>query len=215
MPVYIQQITINGSLEFVFDSIRDILRGMDYGEVNLSSPTLIQLEKVRTRFLTFDNSNYYHTVRVYLKKIDLDTVEADFEFKHFGISQWNAKSKATFNEILQTIIHESANRDQRRLIPKGEEIVIHREKIIERQIVKVRCRYCGTLNNDGQQNVDRVEQIYKECQKRIMCLNVVSRQYVSATWVGFFLLMALGLFGNIPLAPFFWTRKNRRKSLAD
>lgn len=23
------------------------------------------------------------------------------------------------------------------------------EKIIERQIVKVRCRYCGTLNNDG------------------------------------------------------------------
>jgi hypothetical protein len=145
-----QQITIPGPISLVYDAIKDILIGIGYEEVKVSPPTLLDMKKNKTRLLSTDDIYYYHTIRILFKEIN-QNVEVDFVFTRYGIGQWSEESKKTFNEILKTIISKVPSHSTKRLPNlKEDEILIHREKIIERQIVKVRCRYCGTLNNDGQ-----------------------------------------------------------------
>lgn len=67
------------------------------------------------------------------------------------IGKIREKDMLTFEPIFQGLQSEISHKISTSLKNNPEPInVVQKEKIIERQIVKVRCRYCGALNNDGQ-----------------------------------------------------------------
>jgi hypothetical protein len=149
MADYNRHVTISSPKELVFDSTKKILINAGYEMQRESPPNLLVVEKKKTREYAVDDARCYYSIIVTLNGIDQET-GAYFDFKRYGIGQWKETTKKAFDDMIQAIISDAERRFmQRRSSSKEDEVIIHREKIIERQIVKVRCRYCGALNEDG------------------------------------------------------------------
>lgn len=110
---------------------------MGYEMVKNSPPTRLEMQKSKTRLFTLDDTNYYRSVHILLKETIKNQVRADFEFIRYGGGLWSEKSKQELNGVLQSISSEAQKRFMlQRSNHKKEDVIIHREKIIERQIVK-------------------------------------------------------------------------------
>jgi hypothetical protein len=70
------------------------------------------------------------------------------------IGKFKEKNMTVFEPVFQSLQNEIRFKSTNGNSFKETAEVVHREKIIERQIIKVRCRYCGTLNNECQTKCD-------------------------------------------------------------
>ena len=140
----------------VSNSVRDMCTGyfpqFGYAIYGSADASVLDLRKKGTK-RTKDDIEWAHTLRIALKDMGDGKTVANFTFKVEAFAAkgaWSQNSVLQANNMISQVEALCSNSGMARTpISPSVSRESHTEKIIERQIVKVRCRYCGALNDDG------------------------------------------------------------------
>jgi len=146
--------------EKAYEMVEWYFRSKNYRSTGNSYPQFLQFEGgVNSAFSAKNDNEFPRTLKIEIEKApqNICLVKCQYELK----SAWKFPSGWDFADIEILGLMEMANVNKQSsesnarsnvpayIPPVNTTAPVYTEKIIERQIVKVKCRYCGTLNNDG------------------------------------------------------------------
>lgn len=149
MSRYERDINVDYELNKTYDACKNFFSNIGYLLINASFPSLITFSKKGNVWTATDYSEYSHNITILFEKnSDSNTlVKIQFYFPDL-IGKIKDKHMKSFEPIFLAFQNEV-----RYLISNksdsNKEDVIKKEIIIERQTIKVRCHYCGSLNDEG------------------------------------------------------------------
>jgi ribosomal protein L40E len=152
MSRYKREITVDSDLQQCYNSSSRYFSNIGYQLKYSSFPSTIDFLKIGSMWRATEIDQYTHEIILLFNEINnyKTSINILVLFPDL-IGKIREKDMLTFEPIFQGLQSEISHKISTSLKNNPEPInVVQKEKIIERQIVKVRCRYCGALNNDGQ-----------------------------------------------------------------
>lgn len=151
MSRYERAFNVQSSLKDSFQVCKRYFTNTGYSIINASFPSTLVLKKSGSMWTATELNEYTHDLTLFFNEVGLNqiTLRCIFNWPDL-VGNVKEKHFKVFEPMLESLQNEikyySANEQQKQNAEKNH---VDRERIIERQIVKVRCRYCGALNNDG------------------------------------------------------------------
>jgi ribosomal protein L40E len=148
-----KQILLAGPIKGVFELCISYFRKLGYELTGSEEPSWARFKKRINRLnFTKDDIGRTHFLTLQLDSITQSTTNAVFHFQTewvIGKGNWNTRSVQEAESLLD---HLRIVCNQKFEKPKAKDVqssqTVEKEKLVEREVVvKVKCRYCGALND--------------------------------------------------------------------
>jgi len=148
------QILLMGPIKGVFELCSSYFPRLGYTLVRSSAPSEMVFRK-RTTYWTLkkDHITWTHPLAIYLDSLTETKTNGWFHFKNESIwagEEWSDRSVDDVENMLSHVSNLATNK----FGGPGDQPAqaVEKEKVVERQVVvKVKCRYCGALNDQTAQ----------------------------------------------------------------
>jgi len=149
-----QQLLLVGPIEGIFELCASYFPRLGYALVRSSAPSEMVFRK-RTSYWTLkkDHITWTHTLTINLDSLTETKTNGWFHLKNESLwarGEWSDRSLDDVESMLSHLSNLAANK----FGGSGDHpaLAVEKEKVVERQVVvKVKCRYCGALNDQTAQ----------------------------------------------------------------
>jgi len=149
-----QQLLLPGPIKGVFELCKSYFPRLGYTLVRSSAPSEIVFRKWTTYWtLKRDHIIWAHTLTINLDSLTETKTNGWFHFKNESIwarGEWSDRSVDDVESMLSHLSNLATNK----FGGPGDQPAqaVEKEKVVERQVVvRVKCRYCGALNDQTAQ----------------------------------------------------------------
>ena len=156
MSTYKKSIRVDAPVEIVYESCSSFFTGIGYNIKSNVFPTIIELEKKPKSKLIYliavDEIDVYHTLSITLFPEGAHTKIDFFYDCPYGSWKFSKKSVEKIESDIQSLtslIYHSAMMKKKE---EEKENPVKEREVIIKEIIKVKCPYCGALVDQG---VDR------------------------------------------------------------